>query len=171
MKATIVVIKVCMVSWIIHTFWLFLPMIFWGIDTTYSSFLVLWLAIYSVAWNEDLKSDIDSLYFEPVLYIHSLIVISDVYALCVAFPEPLGEKLYAEVKSFLENHGQSLYEVCIYMKQYWNCCMVKFNSWNPTSVCIFSILFPTYTVDTDKENLLNCQSFLSWQSFPLFPLS
>ncbi|XP_022795965.1 cullin-2-like [Stylophora pistillata] len=35
---------------------------------------------------------------------------SDVYALCVAFPEPLGEKLYAEVKDFLENHGQSLYE-------------------------------------------------------------
>ena len=97
-------------------------MIFWGIDTTYSSFLVFWLVIYSVAWNEDLKSDINSLYFEPVLYIHSLIVISDVYALCVAFPEPLGEKLYAEVKGFLENHGQSLYEVCIYMKQYWNCC-------------------------------------------------
>lgn len=35
---------------------------------------------------------------------------SDVYALCVAFPEPLGEKLYAEVKNFLENHVQSLYE-------------------------------------------------------------
>ncbi|KAJ7380101.1 Cullin-2 [Desmophyllum pertusum] len=28
----------------------------------------------------------------------------------VAFPEPLGEKLYAEVKNFLESHGQSLYE-------------------------------------------------------------
>lgn len=36
----------------------------------------------------------------------------DVYALCVAFPEPLGEKLYAEVKNFLESHSQSLYEVC-----------------------------------------------------------
>lgn len=36
---------------------------------------------------------------------------SDVYALCVAFPEALGEKLYAEVKNFLENHVQSLYEV------------------------------------------------------------
>ncbi|XP_068715782.1 cullin-2-like [Montipora foliosa] len=35
---------------------------------------------------------------------------SDVYALCVAFPEPLGEKLYAGVKHFLENHVQSLYE-------------------------------------------------------------
>lgn len=35
---------------------------------------------------------------------------SDVYALCVAFPEPLGEKLYAEVKNFLENHSQSLFE-------------------------------------------------------------
>lgn len=29
----------------------------------------------------------------------------------MAFPEPLGEKLYAEVKNFLENHVQSLYEV------------------------------------------------------------
>lgn len=36
----------------------------------------------------------------------------DVYALCVAFPEPLGEKLYAEVKNFLESHSQSLFEVC-----------------------------------------------------------
>ncbi|KAJ7380067.1 Cullin-2 [Desmophyllum pertusum] len=35
---------------------------------------------------------------------------SDVYALCVAFPERLGEKLYAEVKNFLESHVQSLYE-------------------------------------------------------------
>ena len=40
-----------------------------------------------------------------------LTIDSDVYALCVAFPEPLGEKLYAEVKNFLENHVQSLYEV------------------------------------------------------------
>ena len=37
----------------------------------------------------------------------------DVYALCVAFPEPLGEKLYAEVKNFLESHSQSLFEVCL----------------------------------------------------------
>ena len=29
---------------------------------------------------------------------------SDVYALCVAYPEPLGEKLYQETKIFLENH-------------------------------------------------------------------
>jgi len=29
---------------------------------------------------------------------------SDVYALCVAFPEPLGEKLYQETKIFLEEH-------------------------------------------------------------------
>ena len=34
----------------------------------------------------------------------------------MAFPEALGEKLYAEVKNFLENHVQSLYEVD--MKQY-----------------------------------------------------
>ena len=34
----------------------------------------------------------------------------------MAFPEALGEKLYAEVKNFLENHVQSLYEVV--MKRY-----------------------------------------------------
>lgn len=46
-------------------------------------------------------------YFESIF----LNTVSDVYALCVAFPEPLGEKLYAEVKNFLESHVQSLYEV------------------------------------------------------------
>ncbi|XP_067649383.1 cullin-2-like [Haliotis asinina] len=32
----------------------------------------------------------------------------DVYQLCVAFPEPLGDKLYQETKSFLEAHVSSL---------------------------------------------------------------
>ncbi|EDO49091.1 predicted protein [Nematostella vectensis] len=35
---------------------------------------------------------------------------SDVYALCVAYPEPLGEKLYSEIKLFLEEHVKSLYQ-------------------------------------------------------------
>ena len=35
---------------------------------------------------------------------------SDVYKLCVAFPEPLGDKLYAEIRSFLHDHVSSLYE-------------------------------------------------------------
>ena len=34
---------------------------------------------------------------------------SDVYKLCVAFPEPLGDKLYHETKVFLDNHVKSLY--------------------------------------------------------------
>ena len=29
---------------------------------------------------------------------------SDVYSLCVAYPEPLADKLYTETKRFLENH-------------------------------------------------------------------
>lgn len=36
---------------------------------------------------------------------------SDIYALCVAYPEPLGERLYTETKVFLENHVQQLYKV------------------------------------------------------------
>ncbi|MFT7800578.1 cullin-2 isoform X1 [Arapaima gigas] len=35
---------------------------------------------------------------------------SDIYALCVAYPEPLGERLYAETKMFLENHVRHLYK-------------------------------------------------------------
>ena len=37
--------------------------------------------------------------------------ISDIYALCVAYPEPLGERLYTETKVFLENHVRQLYKV------------------------------------------------------------
>ncbi|KAK1794891.1 hypothetical protein P4O66_010091, partial [Electrophorus voltai] len=36
--------------------------------------------------------------------------ISDIYALCVAYPEPLGERLYTETKVFLENHVRQLYK-------------------------------------------------------------
>lgn len=36
---------------------------------------------------------------------------SDVYALCVAFPDPLTDKLYGEVKTFLQGHVVELREV------------------------------------------------------------
>ena len=35
---------------------------------------------------------------------------SDVYKLCVAFPEPLSDRLYAEMRSFLEDHVAALYD-------------------------------------------------------------
>jgi len=35
---------------------------------------------------------------------------SDVYALCVAYPEPLGERLYQETKHFLETHVKEKYD-------------------------------------------------------------
>ncbi|XP_013929231.1 PREDICTED: cullin-2-like [Thamnophis sirtalis] len=35
---------------------------------------------------------------------------SDIYALCVAYPEPLGERLYMETKFFLENHVRHLHK-------------------------------------------------------------
>ncbi|XP_043365497.1 cullin-2 isoform X2 [Dermochelys coriacea] len=35
---------------------------------------------------------------------------SDIYALCVAYPEPLGERLYTETKFFLENHVRHLHK-------------------------------------------------------------
>jgi len=36
---------------------------------------------------------------------------SDVYAVCVANPEPMSDKLYNATKCFLEKHVQELYEV------------------------------------------------------------
>ncbi|TSK16048.1 Cullin-2 [Bagarius yarrelli] len=52
---------------------------------------------------------------------------SDIYALCVAYPEPLGERLYTETKVFLENHVRQLYKkvleseekVLLMYHQYW----------------------------------------------------
>uniref|UniRef100_A0A8C5FHR3 Cullin 2 n=2 Tax=Gadus morhua TaxID=8049 RepID=A0A8C5FHR3_GADMO len=52
---------------------------------------------------------------------------SDIYALCVAYPEPLGERLYTETKVFLENHVRQLYKkvldseekVLIMYHRYW----------------------------------------------------
>lgn len=52
---------------------------------------------------------------------------SDIYALCVAYPEPLGERLYAETKIFLESHVRHLYkrvleseeQVLVMYHRYW----------------------------------------------------
>ncbi|XP_063159508.1 cullin-2 isoform X3 [Candoia aspera] len=38
---------------------------------------------------------------------------SDIYALCVAYPEPLGERLYMETKIFLENHVRHLHKTVL----------------------------------------------------------
>ncbi|XP_060149153.1 cullin-2 isoform X2 [Globicephala melas] len=52
---------------------------------------------------------------------------SDIYALCVAYPEPLGERLYTETKIFLENHVRHLHkrvleseeQVLVMCHRYW----------------------------------------------------
>ncbi|GFY78728.1 cullin-2 [Trichonephila inaurata madagascariensis] len=36
---------------------------------------------------------------------------TDVYTLCVAFPEPLADRLYQKTREFLENHVRKLYEL------------------------------------------------------------
>lgn len=43
----------------------------------------------------------------------SLTDLTDVYALCVAFPEPLGDKLYQETRKYLDEHVKSLYKVFV----------------------------------------------------------
>lgn len=35
---------------------------------------------------------------------------SDVYSICVAYPDPLADRLYSETKLFLENHVKSQLE-------------------------------------------------------------
>ncbi|CAC5381571.1 CUL2 [Mytilus coruscus] len=58
------------------------------------------------------------------LLYDSLTICTDVYALCVACPEPLSDRLYVETKQFLENHVQELYQNVIkhgdesYLSQY-----------------------------------------------------
>jgi hypothetical protein len=37
-------------------------------------------------------------------YTKEMFLFSDVYSLCVAYPEPLADKLYSETKKFLEEH-------------------------------------------------------------------
>ena len=54
----------------------------------------------------------------PILLLIGIICVildsdnfSDVYALCVAFPEPHSDRLYEETKKFLEEHVNSLHQV------------------------------------------------------------
>uniref|UniRef100_A0AAQ4Q3E3 Cullin N-terminal domain-containing protein n=1 Tax=Gasterosteus aculeatus aculeatus TaxID=481459 RepID=A0AAQ4Q3E3_GASAC len=58
---------------------------------------------------------------------------SDIYALCVAYPEPLGERLYTETKVFLENHVRQLYKVSKHVRRepppcWLSLCCVRYNS-------------------------------------------
>ena len=48
---------------------------------------------------------------DKTLVTVALTVTSDVYALCVAYPEPLGDRLYYETKGFLESHVTDLFNV------------------------------------------------------------
>lgn len=43
---------------------------------------------------------------------------SDVYSICVAYPDPLADRLYSETKLFLENHVKTqLEEFSVYMME------------------------------------------------------
>lgn len=50
------------------------------------------------------------LFKETTIYmLHPLsFLFSDVYSICVAYPEPLADKLYVETKQFLESHVNNL---------------------------------------------------------------
>lgn len=43
-------------------------------------------------------------------HLNYIIFFSDVYSICVAFPDPLADRLYLETKLFLENHVKSQLE-------------------------------------------------------------
>lgn len=66
---------------------------------------------------------------------------SDVYSLCVAFPEPLAERLYTETKKLLENHVRQLYfEVRWEYIQGWLHC-----SWFSKSFDVYHTLFQCHS--------------------------
>ena len=46
--------------------------------------------------------------FRQSTFISQICSSLDVYSLCVAYPEPLADKLYSETKKFLEEHVDSL---------------------------------------------------------------
>ena len=58
----------------------------------------MWLSIIS-----DWYFDCDWYSIKKLFWIPA-----DVYSLCVAYPEPLADKLYSETKKFLEEHVDSL---------------------------------------------------------------
>ena len=46
-----------------------------------------------------------------ISFVISLNILTDVYALCVANPEPFGEDLYKATKKYLEEHVTNLLKV------------------------------------------------------------
>uniref|UniRef100_A0A8I5KSW7 Cullin 2 n=1 Tax=Homo sapiens TaxID=9606 RepID=A0A8I5KSW7_HUMAN len=69
---------------------------------------------------------------------------SDIYALCVAYPEPLGERLYTETKIFLENHVRHLHkrvleseeQVLVMYHRYWE----EYSKGADYMDCLYSLL-------------------------------
>ena len=63
-------------------------------------FIALW-------WFSIFTKFVRFLYKRILIYTCYSIVYSDVYSICVAFPDPLADRLYSETKLFLENHVKS----------------------------------------------------------------
>lgn len=63
----------------------------------------------------------EQIFLFDVTQFHSpyrLSLSSDVYSICVAYPDPLADRLYSETKLFLENHVKSQLEVFgVYMME------------------------------------------------------
>lgn len=83
---------------------------------------------------------------------------SDIYALCVAYPEPLGERLYTETKVFLENHVRQLYKVRPLRMGHWSTAhcwtiWISNSTWSslPTGL---TTLFLSQKVLESEEKLL-----------------
>lgn len=60
-------------------------------------------------WNASFGWEILKFTYSPTgIYLTNLCILySDVYAICVAFPDPLADRLYSETKNFLENYVKS----------------------------------------------------------------
>lgn len=71
---------------------------------------------FDVTWQKLSKTIRSVLQMDSVRHDIWTECFSDVYSLCVAFPESLAERLYDEVKQLLSNHVANLYNEVICLR-------------------------------------------------------
>lgn len=64
-------------------------------------------------WNSRFEWVFNVFYLSQGLLLNIFSYSSDVYSICVAYPEPMADRLYSETKLFLESHVQSLLKLYV----------------------------------------------------------
>lgn len=104
---------------------------------------------------------------------------SDVYSLCVAYPEPLAERLYWETKKLLENHVRDLYSKvpvwdslsCTYCIAYHNISRSRLLRLDSlfyilkSSICSIDYCMSCSSVSYKRDKSHFVDNFSCWDSF------